>query len=90
MSWRAGLRVPDHVFGLAWSGAMTTDRIVAVLSHLPPGLSELYTHPATAGGFVGAAEGYRYAEELAALMAPEVREALRESGAATGGYADFT
>ncbi len=85
---RAGLRVPDQVFGLAWSGGMTAERIAAVLRHLPPGVTELYTHPATAGGFVGAAPGYQYAEELAALTAPLVREALERSGATTGGFGD--
>lgn len=86
---RAGLRVPDRVFGLAWSGAMTADRLEAVLDQLPDGLTEVYTHPAIAGGFVGAAPGYLYAEELAALTAPRVRAALARSTARTGGFSDL-
>lgn len=86
---RAGLLVPDRVVGLAWSGAMTADRLEAVLDLLPDGVTEIYTHPATAGGFVGAAPGYRYAAELAALTAPRVRAALARSGARTGGFADL-
>lgn len=86
---RAGLQVPDRVFGLAWSGAMTADRIEAVLDRLPDGLTEIYTHPATAGGFAGAAAGYRYADELAALTAPRVRAALARSAARTGGFSDL-
>ena len=86
---RHGLMASDRVFGLAWSGAMTEARLAGLLRHLPEGLTEIYTHPATGGGFAGATNGYRYGEELAALTAPAVKEALRASGARSGGYADF-
>jgi hopanoid biosynthesis associated protein HpnK len=86
---RAGLLVPDQVFGLAWSGAMTEARLAGILRHLPNGLSEVYLHPATAGGFDGAAPGYRYEDELAALTAGSVRAALEASGATRGGFGDF-
>jgi hopanoid biosynthesis associated protein HpnK len=85
----AGMRVPDQVFGLAWSGAMSEARLAGLLSHLPEGLTEIYAHPARAGGFAGAAPDYRYAEEFAALTAPAVRAAATASGAARGGFADF-
>ena len=52
---------------------------------LPAGTTEIYLHPATSGGFPGAAPGYRYAEELAALLDPRVRAAC--AGLTTGGYA---
>ena len=51
---------------------MTRDRVASLLRHLPPGRTEVYAHPATDGGFEGAASGYRYADELAALVDPEV------------------
>ncbi len=86
---RAGLLTPDRVLGLAWSGAMTPARVEGLLRHLPDGLTELYLHPATEGGFPGEAPGYAYAEELAALVAPGSRTALAASGAATGGFSDF-
>jgi chitin disaccharide deacetylase len=86
---RAGLKTPDAVFGLAWSGAMTAPRVAGVLKNLPDGLSEIYTHPATAGGFPGHAPGYRYADELAALTSPEVVAAAKRGGIALGGYSDF-
>ena len=84
----AGMRVPDQVFGLAWSGAMTPARVLGLIENLPEGLSELYLHPAT-GPYAGSAPGYRYAEELAALTAPRVVEASRNSAIAKGGFADF-
>ncbi|MBV9508679.1 MAG: hopanoid biosynthesis-associated protein HpnK [Caulobacteraceae bacterium] len=86
---RSGVRVADQVFGLAWSGAMTGQRVAGLISRLPPGLSELYMHPASNGDFEGAAPGYRYAEELAALVAPEVRQAVADSGAGLGTFSDF-
>ena len=86
---RAGVTMADQVFGLAWSGAMTTPRVAGLIRALPGGLSELYTHPATGGGFEGAASGYRYAEELAALVSPEAKAAVRESGAMLGAFSDF-
>ena len=86
---RRGVAVADQVFGLAWSGAMTPARVAGLIRNLPPGLTELYTHPATSGGWEGEAPGYLYAEELAALTAPEVVAAVAERGAALGGFSDF-
>ena len=86
---RRGLTAPDQVFGVAWSGAMSEERVAGVLRHLPDGITEIYLHPATADSFAGAASGYRYAEELAALTATGVKALLRATGARTGGYSDF-
>jgi hopanoid biosynthesis associated protein HpnK len=86
---RAGLRAPGAVFGLAWSGAMTASRLAGLIRNLPPGSSEIYLHPATRGGFGGHAPGYRYAEELAALLAPTTVTAARDAGIKLGGYADI-
>ncbi len=48
LRWQArGLEVPDQVFGIKWSGHMTRERMVQLLAHLPPGRTEIYTHPAT-------------------------------------------
>jgi hopanoid biosynthesis associated protein HpnK len=86
---RAGVRMPDQVFGVAWSGAMAPSRVRGLITHLPNGLSEIYLHPATAGGFTGAAPGYRYEEELAALTDESVASAVSHRGVRLGGFADF-
>ena len=86
---RAGVTIPDQVFGLRWSGAMTTARLRRLIADLPRGLTEIYLHPATHGDFAGAARGYRYAEELAALTASEVVKAAANSQATLGGFGDF-
>jgi len=62
----AGLAINDHVFGVAWSGAMTEDRILGLLPHLPEGVSEIYFHPATemSSALRAAMPGYRPARSL--------------------------
>ena len=84
----AGIDAPDQVFGLGWSGAMTSSRLAGLIANLPGGVTEIYAHPATAEGFAGAAQGYRYREELAALTSPELRGKIAAAGVATGGFAD--
>ena len=84
----AGLITPDRVFGLRWSGHMTRERLAGLIRHLPDGLSEIYLHPATSA-YPGSAHGYRYREELEALVAPEVIAAARDCGIRLGGFADF-
>lgn len=86
---RAGLRVPDHVFGLAWSGSMSTARLRRLIPLLPEGLTEIYFHPATRDSFMDSAPGYRYAGELAALTDPEVIALMRRPEITLGGFSDF-
>ena len=83
---RAGLMVNDRVIGLAHSGAMDTPRLLAALDALGPGLTEIYGHPASADAYPGSAPGYRYRDELAALIAPESLAALAASKAETGSF----
>jgi hypothetical protein len=63
--------------------------VAGIIRALPPGLSEIYLHPSTSGGFAGAAPGYDYAGELAALTSPDVRAAVAERGARLGAFSDF-
>ena len=84
---RAGLARNDQVFGLAWSGAMTEDRLLALLPHLPDGVSEIYAHPAV--GAVSFAPSYRHAAELAALVSPRVRALVAALGLRLARYADL-
>jgi chitin disaccharide deacetylase len=86
---RRRLLAADRVFGLAWSGAMTETRVAGLLAHLPDGLTEFYFHPATSNSFSGATPGYRYADELAALVAPGIVSAARSRGIRLIGYADL-
>jgi hopanoid biosynthesis associated protein HpnK len=88
---RAGLVSNDQVFGIAWSGAMVEERVLGLLPHLPPGVSELYFHPATRGtaALAAAMPGYRHTEELAALLSPAVQRRIDELGIEPIGYGDL-
>jgi len=85
---RAGMLVPDQVFGLAWSGALDTGRLRGLVEHLPDGLTEIYAHPAT-GPYLGSAPGYAYAEELAALTDGLAKDRVLGNGVALGRFVDF-
>ncbi|QGM47177.1 hopanoid biosynthesis-associated protein HpnK [Methylocystis heyeri] len=77
---RAGLLVPDAVYGRRWSGAFDRRRMAALIRAMAPGWNEIYCHPATSSRFAGSAAGYEYEAELDALLAPDTAGALEESG----------
>lgn len=85
---RAGLAVPDQVFGISWSGALGKDRLRGLIAQLPRGLTEIYMHPATSA-YPGGAAGYAYADELEALTDPLARDAITREGISLGRFADF-
>ncbi len=88
---RAGLATNDHVFGIAWSGAMVEERVLGLLPYLPPGVSEIYFHPATRQppALAAAMPGYRHTQELGALLSPAVRWRIAELGIGLIGYGDL-
>jgi hopanoid biosynthesis associated protein HpnK len=86
---RGGVLVNDEVVGLRWSGAFDAARMRQALGSLRDGLTELYCHAASADSYPGSAAGYRYRDELAALLDPAVRAALAASGTRHGSFGDF-
>lgn len=76
---RARMTAPDAVFGLVWSGAMTTERVRRLLEVLPDGDIELYFHPAARRDKLLDAlmPHYDHQGELAALLDPTIRAALQ-------------
>jgi hopanoid biosynthesis associated protein HpnK len=84
----AGLYSNDHLFGLADTGRMDESRLLAVLSALPYGVTEIYSHPAKQLGIAKAAPDYLHTTEFEALMSERVRGAVYASGARLGGYRD--
>jgi hopanoid biosynthesis associated protein HpnK len=65
-----GILTNDRVFGIAWSGRMTEERVVRLLPEIPEGVSEIYFHPTTEGD----------AAELAALTSGTVRAEIDRCG----------
>lgn len=84
-----GLTVNDRVVGLAWSGAFDAARMRAAVAGLGDGLTEIYCHPATSDSWAGQAPGYRYRDELAALVDPAIKQALSAGDVRHGSFADF-
>ena len=74
----AGLFTNDAAFGIALSGHMTRDRLLRLIPHLPPGVSELYFHPAACRDptLDRLMPDYEHEAELAALLDPDVAAAL--------------
>jgi len=87
---RAGMLHNDRIFGMAASGAMDEAKLLAVLERLPPGVTEIYLHPATVSGRLidSSMSGYAHADEFAALLSPRIRAAIAAAQIAHGGYAD--
>ena len=87
----AHVRHNDRLFGVAASGAMDERKLLAILSRLPPGVTEIYLHPAAQSGAAIAASmsEYRHADELAALLSPRVRAAIVGGYFGRGGYSDL-
>jgi hopanoid biosynthesis associated protein HpnK len=86
---RARIFHNDRIFGMAGSGAMDEAGLLAILARLPPGVSEIYLHPATRSGsaITPSMSRYRHAEELEALSSLRVRAALN-AVAVRGGYTE--
>jgi hopanoid biosynthesis associated protein HpnK len=87
---RARLKYNDQIFGMAASGAMDETALLKIVARLPPGITEIYCHPATQSGSIVSSSmpAYRHADELAALLSPRVRAALARDSVTLGGYAD--
>jgi len=91
---RAGVPYNDYVFGMADSGKMSEDRLLQILGRLPPGISEIYLHPATQSGteIAVSMNGYKHTSDLEALMSPRVYAAMAvmtANGLSRGGYSDL-
>jgi hopanoid biosynthesis associated protein HpnK len=71
---RAGIAHNDAMFGLHESGRMTREVLLDFLRALPPGIDEIYSHPATArwSGPGAPPDSYDPVGEFAALVDPDV------------------
>ena len=88
---QANVLCNDWLYGIRHTGAMNEQRLLDRLRQLPPGVTEIYLHPATQSGaaIAHSMRDYNHREELAALRSPRVRAALSQLRIACGGYADL-
>lgn len=86
---RAGIRHNDRLIGMAATGHLTADKVVAALTHIKDGVSEFYFHPASRSTpeLEAQAPGYDRLGELEALLSPMVADTLREKGLKPLGFA---
>jgi hopanoid biosynthesis associated protein HpnK len=79
---RAGLCHPDRMFGLHQTGNVSEHYLLSVLEALPPGVNEIYCHPAVLDDEARRWRPPDYAseEELAALTSARVRGAIDRAG----------
>jgi hopanoid biosynthesis associated protein HpnK len=78
-------QMPDRMYGFEVSGCLTRSAIEQILRKIPDGLYELICHPGEGDAATRKRYshwGYRWAEELEALTAPETRVVLKEQGIA--------
>ena len=74
---RANVRGNDFLFGLFDTGRMHRERVLALLPHLPEGVSEMFFHPAADGpGARPLADPSACRAELDTLLSDEVRARL--------------
>ena len=61
---------------------MTEARLLGLIPRLPPGVSEIYFHPAVSrtAALARTMPDYRHADELAALLSPRLVPLLKAEG----------
>jgi hopanoid biosynthesis associated protein HpnK len=72
---RAGIAVPDRVYGFWATGRMTEAYLLQLIPRIPVATAELYLHPDAEPS-----AGRPGSVELEALLSPRVRQALSENG----------
>lgn len=78
----AGVRYPDHFYAGFYAEAATLESLQSLLAALPPGVSEIMTHPGHADGPLRATSGYATEREteLAVLTDPSLADTLSREG----------
>lgn len=76
---RAGIRHTRAVFGLLQNGRVDEAFVTRLIPRLPPGDSELYSHPSLT----------EFSHEFTALISPRVRATVREQGVQLIRYQDL-
>jgi hypothetical protein len=86
-----GIAYNDQVFGIAGTGRLDEEALLNILAKLPPGVTEIYLHPAVDNDspITPTMSEYRHSAELAALLSSRVSAAVAATGAIRGGYRDI-
>ncbi len=79
---------PSHFFAGFFGPAASLESLLALLSRLPPGVSEVMTHPGLADPALLAGSSYAAQREveLAALTSPQARQVIQREGIVLATY----
>ncbi len=71
--------------------ALTEDRLIAIISRLPPGDHEIGCHPGKTADQVPARPGWKYGweDELQAARSPRVKALIEKRGIKLASYAEL-
>ncbi len=88
---RAGVQINDYLFGMADSGRMTSNLVIALLREIPHGITEIYFHPATrrCPEIDRTMPDYQHEEEFKALTHPLVLDELKRNGIDRCAFSDL-
>ena len=88
---RAGVLYNDQVFGISCSGNLHERTLLAIIEELPPGVTEIYLHPAvrTSQPLTASMGDYHHSDELAGLLSARVQAAVHATGVRCGGFSDL-
>jgi hopanoid biosynthesis associated protein HpnK len=97
-AFRRGLRAydllaPDYFFGVTLTGNLDASALKNLITHLPEGTSEIMTHPGICDAMLEQNSTRLKQErqlELDALLAPDVIQAVRDSGVRLIPYRDLS
>lgn len=87
-----GCRATDHFAGFRLTGRFHARQLVSLIQQLPAGVTEFMCHPGLLGPELQAASTrlkQSRVDELHALIAPEVRQALKQGGVRLVSYRDL-
>jgi hopanoid biosynthesis associated protein HpnK len=75
-----GFRSPDHFFGMLSGGQTDQQNLLAIINHLPEGISEIMVHPGASNEVINREYlwNYWWEQELAALQSTETLSRIKE------------
>lgn len=84
-----GFAANDYIFGMIDTGHVDARCLRGFIEQLPPGISEIYSHPATVGWAHADPPDADYAGEFAALIDPAVIADLHASNITPASFSDL-
>lgn len=77
---KAGLKFPEHFFGMLAGGNLDGKLVRRIIAELPDGVSEIMTHPGMHSSDLSKLFfwGYHWEKELAAFLEPETKAEIKE------------